>query len=50
MALPFQATWLPVFWDVAGIVLNRNTIPGDKTAMFSSGIRSAPLDDAARSG
>lgn len=25
--------------DVAGIVLNRNTIPGDKTAMFSSGIR-----------
>lgn len=25
--------------DVAGIVLNRNTIPGDKTAMFSTGIR-----------
>ncbi|MCX6054949.1 MAG: serine hydroxymethyltransferase [Chloroflexi bacterium] len=25
--------------DVAGIVLNRNTIPGDKTALFSSGIR-----------
>lgn len=25
--------------DVAGIVLNRNTIPGDKTAMNSSGIR-----------
>ena len=25
--------------DVAGIVLNRNTIPGDKTALFASGIR-----------
>jgi glycine hydroxymethyltransferase len=25
--------------DIAGIVLNRNTIPGDKTALFSSGIR-----------
>ncbi len=25
--------------DVAGIVLNRNTIPGDKTALYSSGIR-----------
>lgn len=25
--------------DVAGIVLNRNTIPGDKTALFSTGIR-----------
>ncbi len=25
--------------DVAGIVLNRNTIPGDKTALRSSGIR-----------
>lgn len=25
--------------DIAGIVLNRNTIPGDKTAMNSSGIR-----------
>ena len=25
--------------DVAGIVLNRNTIPGDKTAQFSTGIR-----------
>ncbi len=25
--------------DVAGIVLNRNTIPGDKTALNSSGIR-----------
>ena len=25
--------------DVAGIVLNRNTIPGDKTALKSSGIR-----------
>jgi glycine hydroxymethyltransferase len=25
--------------DLAGIVLNRNTIPGDKTAMFASGIR-----------
>lgn len=25
--------------DVAGIVLNRNTIPGDKTANFSTGIR-----------
>lgn len=25
--------------DVAGIVLNRNTIPGDKTAMNASGIR-----------
>ena len=25
--------------DVAGIVLNRNTIPGDKTALYASGIR-----------
>ncbi len=25
--------------DIAGIVLNRNTIPGDKTALFASGIR-----------
>ncbi|MFA5836678.1 MAG: glycine cleavage system aminomethyltransferase GcvT [Bellilinea sp.] len=25
--------------DIAGIVLNRNTIPGDKTAMAASGIR-----------
>lgn len=25
--------------DLAGIVLNRNTIPGDKTALFASGIR-----------
>ncbi len=25
--------------DVAGLVLNRNTIPGDKTALFASGIR-----------
>ncbi|HWQ04193.1 MAG TPA: glycine cleavage system aminomethyltransferase GcvT [Longilinea sp.] len=25
--------------DVAGIVLNRNTIPGDKTALFASGVR-----------
>lgn len=25
--------------DVAGLVVNRNTIPGDKTAMFSTGIR-----------
>ncbi len=25
--------------DVIGIVLNRNTIPGDKTALFASGIR-----------
>ncbi len=25
--------------DVAGIVVNRNTIPGDKTALFASGIR-----------
>ncbi|NTV36229.1 MAG: glycine cleavage system aminomethyltransferase GcvT, partial [Anaerolineaceae bacterium] len=25
--------------DIAGIVLNRNTIPGDKTAMNSSGVR-----------
>jgi len=25
--------------DIAGIVLNRNTIPGDKTAMASTGIR-----------
>lgn len=25
--------------DVAGIVLNRNTIPGDKTALLASGIR-----------
>lgn len=25
--------------DVAGIVLNRNTIPGDKTALFATGIR-----------
>ncbi len=25
--------------DIAGIVANRNTIPGDKTALFSSGIR-----------
>jgi glycine hydroxymethyltransferase len=25
--------------DVAGIVVNRNTIPGDKTAMFASGVR-----------
>ena len=25
--------------DVAGIVCNRNTIPGDKTALFSTGIR-----------
>jgi len=25
--------------DIAGIVVNRNTIPGDKTALFASGIR-----------
>lgn len=25
--------------DISGIVLNRNTIPGDKTALFASGIR-----------
>ena len=25
--------------DIAGIVLNRNTIPGDKTALNASGIR-----------
>jgi len=25
--------------DIAGIVLNRNTIPGDKTALFASGVR-----------
>ena len=25
--------------DIAGIVLNRNTIPGDKTAQYASGIR-----------
>jgi glycine hydroxymethyltransferase len=25
--------------DLAGIVLNRNTIPGDKTALYASGIR-----------
>ncbi len=25
--------------DIAGIVLNRNTIPGDKTALYASGIR-----------
>jgi glycine hydroxymethyltransferase len=25
--------------DVAGLVVNRNTIPGDKTALFASGIR-----------
>lgn len=25
--------------DIAGIVCNRNTIPGDKTALFASGIR-----------
>ena len=25
--------------DVAGLVLNRNTIPGDKTALYASGIR-----------
>ncbi len=25
--------------DIVGIVLNRNTIPGDKTALFASGIR-----------
>ena len=25
--------------DVAGIVVNRNTIPGDKTALYASGIR-----------
>jgi glycine hydroxymethyltransferase len=25
--------------DVAGIVLNRNTIPGDKTALYASGVR-----------
>jgi glycine hydroxymethyltransferase len=25
--------------DVAGIVLNRNTIPGDKTALYASGLR-----------
>jgi glycine hydroxymethyltransferase len=25
--------------DTAGLVLNRNTIPGDKTALFASGIR-----------
>ena len=25
--------------DLAGVVCNRNTIPGDKTALFSSGIR-----------
>jgi glycine hydroxymethyltransferase len=31
--------------DVAGIVLNRNTIPGDKTALFSTGIRFDPVDD-----
>jgi glycine hydroxymethyltransferase len=25
--------------DIAGIVLNRNTIPGDKTALAASGLR-----------
>ncbi|HPH94914.1 MAG TPA: glycine cleavage system aminomethyltransferase GcvT [Anaerolineaceae bacterium] len=25
--------------DVAGLVVNRNTIPGDKTALFASGVR-----------
>lgn len=25
--------------DIAGIVLNRNTIPGDKTALYASGLR-----------
>ena len=25
--------------DIAGLVMNRNTIPGDKTALFASGVR-----------
>ncbi len=33
--------------DIAGIVLNRNTIPGDKSATNASGIRMARPDDAA---
>ena len=34
-----MAIWAREFFDLAGIVYHRNTIPGDKSALRSTGIR-----------